>query len=61
MGQIQALPLTVQDIKLATKCNATLSKVLDLVRMGCTKQVPDGVQSYVQQQAQLSIENDCLL
>ena len=34
IGQIQALPLIFKDIKIATKHDATLSKVLDLVRMG---------------------------
>ena len=61
MGQIQALPLTFKDIKLATKHDATLSKVLDLVRTGWMEKVPDDVQPYVRCQAELSIENDCLL
>ena len=44
VGQIQALPLTFKDIKVGTKRDATLSKVLELVRMGWTKEVPEDVQ-----------------
>ena len=29
VAQVQALPLTFQDIKLATRCDVTLSRVLD--------------------------------
>ena len=61
IGQIQALPLTFKDIKIATKRDATLSKILDLVRTGWTKEVPNDVQPYVQRKAELSVENDCLL
>ena len=61
VGQTKALRLRAQDIKLAMKRDATLSKVLDLVRTGWTKQVRDDVQPYVQSKAELCIENDCLL
>ena len=61
IGQIQALPLSFKDIKIATKRDATLSKVLDLVRTGWMKEVPNYVQPYVQCKAELSVENDCLL
>ena len=61
MGQIPALPLTFQDIKLATKCDATLSRVRDYVKKGWPKEVPNNVQPYVQRQTELSVENDCLL
>ena len=61
MGQIQALPFTLQDIKLATKRNATLSRVLDYVKTGWLKEVPNNVQPYIQHQTKLSVENNCLL
>ena len=54
-------PLTFQDIKLATKHDATLSRVLDYVRTGWPKEVPNNIQPYVQRQTELSVENDCLL
>ena len=41
--QIQALPLTFQDIKSAMKCDGTLSRVLDYVKTGWPKEVPNDV------------------
>ena len=61
VSQIQALPLTFRDIKLATKRDATLSRVLEYVKMTWPKEVPKNVQPYVQHQTELSVENDCLL
>ena len=61
VAQIQALLLTFHDIKLATKCDATLSSVLDHVKTEWPKEVPNNVQPYVQRQTELSVENDCLL
>ena len=51
------------NIKLATKYDATLSRVLDYVRRGwpSLKEVPSNVQPYVQHQTELSVEIDCLL
>ena len=50
-----------RDIKLGIKRDATLSRVLDYVKRGWPKEVPNDVQPYVQRQTELSIENDCLL
>ena len=61
VGQKEALPLTFQDIKLGTKRDATSSTVLDYVKRGWPKEVPNDVQPYVQCQTELSVENDCLL
>ena len=47
MGQIQALPLNFQDIKPAMRNDPTLSKVLDCVKRGWTKEVPVDVQPYI--------------
>ena len=38
-----------------------LSKVIDYVKRGWTKEVPQDVQPYVQYQNELSVENGCLL
>ena len=59
--KIQALPLTFQDIKLAMKRDATLSRVLDYGKTGWPKEVLNNVQPYVQRQTELSVENNCLL
>ena len=55
VAQIQVLPLTFQDIKLATKHDATLSRVLDYIKRGWPKEVLNDVQPYVQRQ----IRNVC--
>ena len=61
MGQIQAPPLKFQDIKSARRCDPTLSKVVDCVKRGPTKEVPEDVQPYTQHQNELSIESGCPL
>ena len=61
VGQLQALPLTFQDIKLAAKRHATLSRVLDDVKSSWPKEVLNDVQPFVQGQTELSVENDRLL
>ena len=61
VAQIQALPLTFQDIKSATKRYATLSRVLEYVKRVWPKEVPSNVQPYVQRQTELSVENNSLL
>ena len=61
VGQIQALLLNFQDIKLGTKRDATLSRVLEYVRTEWPKEVANNVQPYVQHQTELSVECNCLL
>ena len=61
VGQIQTFPLAFQDIKLAMKCDGTLSRALDYVKMGWPKEVLNNVQPHVQHETELSVENDCLL
>ena len=51
----------LQDIKLATKRDATLSRVLNYVNTGWLKEVPNSVQPYVQRQTKLVVEYNCLL
>ena len=60
-AQIQALQITFQDIKLAMKCDGTLSRVLDYIKRGWLKEVPNDVQPYVKHQTEQSVENDTLL
>ena len=61
VAHIQALQLTFQDTKLATKYDATLSRVLDYGKRGWPKEISNDVQPYVQYQTELSVENNCLL
>ena len=53
VGQIQALPLKFEDIKSATRRDPTLSKVIDYMKRGWTKEVPEDVQPYIQCQEML--------
>ena len=61
VGQVQALPVTFQDIKNATRRDPVLSKVIDYVRKGWPKQTPEIVQPYASRQTEFTIENGCLL
>ena len=59
---MQALPVTLQDIKGATRRDPILSKkVIDYILKGWPKQTPEIVQLYASHQTQLTIENGCLL
>ena len=44
VAQIQALPLTFEDIKLATKRDAIVSRVLDYIKSDWPKKVENDVQ-----------------
>ena len=61
MGQIQALPVTFQDIQEATKRDSTLSRVMEYIKMGWKTGVPEDIKPYVQRRDKLCIENGCLL
>ena len=61
IGQVQALPVTVQDIQQATRRDATLGKVYKYVQQGWPKQVSEELLLYSNRQTELSTENGCLL
>ena len=61
VGQVQALPVTVQDIQQATRRDATLGKVYKYVQQGWPKQVSEELLLYSNRQTELSTENGCLL
>ena len=61
IGQIQALPLTAQDIQRATQRDAILGKVYKYVQQGWPKQVSEELLMYSDRQTELSTENGCLL
>ena len=61
LGQVQALPVTFQEIQQATRRDTSLSKVLQYVQQGWPKQVSKDLQTFLDKQTELSTENDCLL
>ena len=61
IGQVQALPVTFQEIQQATRRDASLSKVLQYVQQGWPGQVDRELQTFFDRQTELSTENDCLL
>ena len=60
-GQVQVLPVTVQDIQRATRRDVTLGKVYKYVQQGWPKQVSEELLMYSDRQTELSTENGCLL
>ncbi len=61
IGQVQALPVTFQEVQRATRRDASLSKVLQYVQQGWPQQVTKDLQPFYDRQTELSTENDCLL
>ena len=61
IGQVQALPVTCQDIQQATRRDTTLSKVYQYVQQGWLKKVDEHIQSFKDRQTELSTEHGCLL
>lgn len=61
IGQVQALPVTFQDIQQATRRDATLSKVYQYIQQGWPKDVNEHIQPFKDKQAELSTEHGCLL
>ena len=61
IAQVQALPVTVQDIQQATRRDATLGKVYKYAQQGWPKQVLEELPLYSNRQTERSAENGCLL
>ena len=61
IGQVQALPVTFQDIQQATRRDTTLSKVYQYVQQGWPKEMNEHLQPFKDKQAELSTEHGCLL
>ena len=59
--QIEMLPLTAQEIKLATRRDPILSKVVSHSLRGWPNHVPKVLQPYRDRVAELSVEDGCLL
>ena len=61
IGQVQALPVTVQDIQKATRRDALLSKVYRYVQGGWPSHVVDELRPYRDHQTELTTESGCLM
>ena len=59
--QIEALPVTVQEIRRATQRDPILSKVLSCHLKGWPSRIPDFLRPYYEKVAELSLEEGCLL
>ena len=59
--QIESLPITSQAIRKATQRDPTLSKVKEYVLKGWPEEVPNTLLTYRNKQAELSVEQGCLL
>ena len=61
IAQIQALPVTFQQVQLATRRDPTLSKVMTYVQSGWPNQVTEELKSYHNSRQEIGIQNDCLM
>ena len=61
LSQIQALPVACNQVHTATRRDPILSKIVDYVRRGWPKQVPDNIQPYQSKQEEITIESGCKL
>ena len=60
-SQVEALPVTFQDIQRATRRDPTLGKVYRYVLDGWPSHVPDELKRYKNRETELSTENGCLM
>ena len=61
MGQVQALPVTAEQIQTATRQDPLLSKIHQYVREGWPTELGDEYQPYLRRMQELTTEGDCLL
>ena len=61
IGQVQALPLTFQDIKKATRRDKVLSKITVFVQEGWPNHIDEELKPYNTWQAKIGIEGGCLM
>ena len=61
VGQMQALPITVDKLRSATRQDAILSKILIYTKEGWPTQVPEECQPYRKCWRELSVEDSCLM
>ena len=61
IGQIQALPVTAEQIATATRQDVVLSRVLNFVKEGWPEEVSKELEPFARRQHELSTEANCLL
>ena len=62
MEQMQDSPVTIDHIWLMTRCDTTLSQILQFVRYGWPTSISDtSLQLYWQKRLELSLQDGCLL
>ncbi len=61
VAQIEALPVTSQQVQMATRRDPTLSKVMDYVKSGWPQKVTPDLQPYFNRRLEIGIENGCLM
>ena len=61
IGQMQALPVTVERLQTATRQDPVLSKVLLYAREGWPTETPEEYKTFLNRKHELSTEGDCLL
>ena len=61
LWKIESLPVTSKKISTATERDPTLSKVKRYILRGWPKEIPKQLKMYHSKQAELSIEEGCLL
>ena len=61
VSQIETLPVTATQIQQATRTDPCLSKVLQYTRHGWPSNVPQCMKPYLNRQAELTVEGDCVL
>ena len=61
IGQIQALPVTVERVETATRQDPLLSSVCHYVRNGWPLSVSDELMPYWYRRQELSVQGDCLM
>ena len=61
VAQIEALPVTSQQVQTATRRDPTLSKVMNYVKSGWPQKVTPDLQPYFNRRLEIGIENGCLM
>ena len=61
VAQIEALPVTSQQVQTATRRDPTLSKVLKYVKSGWPQKVTPDLQPYFNRRLEIGIESGCLM
>ena len=61
ISQIEALPVTYQEIQQATRNDPVLSKVLQFVKRGWPNKVPEVLKPFSSRANELTVEENCVL